>query len=93
MRKNRFEIVDEIQPDAITLELAPGGDPETGRLHIPAACTSGMRSEDYTSDSVPKVDAFRTAIAIANQLKVAIVVMDAEGVWMAEWGDLYRPAE
>ena len=36
------------------------------------------------------IEAFRSAIRLANEIKAPIVVIDAEGGWMAEWGDLYR---
>jgi hypothetical protein len=93
MRKNRFEIVDGRVDDAITLELAPEDDLETGRLFVPADCTRGLRQDDYTSAALPKVEAFRTAIALANELKAAVVVHDPHGIWMEEWGELYRPAD
>jgi hypothetical protein len=40
---------------------------------------------------VPAKDAFRGAVKMANEMKAAIVVLDPEGVWDPEWGDLYRP--
>ncbi len=35
-------------------------------------------------------DAFSGAVQLANQLKIAIVVHDPDGVWKKEWGELYR---
>jgi hypothetical protein len=91
MRKNRFEEVDEVQEDAITLELAPGGDAETARVHVPAACSGGRLDADTSSEPMPKVDAFRSAVKLANELKAPIVVLDPAKAWVADWGDLYRP--
>jgi hypothetical protein len=30
------------------------------------------------------------AVQLANQLKIALVVQDPDGVWKKEWGELYR---
>lgn len=92
MRRNRFEQVDEPQPDAITLELGAGDDPDTGRVHVPAACSGGRLEADAVSDDLPKIDAFRSAVRLGNELTAAVVVMDPDSHWMDEWGDLYRPA-
>lgn len=91
MRRNRFEQVDAVEEDAITLELAPDGDPETARVHVPAACSPDRLDEDRTSEAMPKVDAFRSAVKLANELKAPIVILDPSAAWMPEWGDLYRP--
>jgi hypothetical protein len=39
---------------------------------------------------MPAKDAFSGAIRLANQLKIAIGVPDADGVWKKELGELYR---
>ena len=36
------------------------------------------------------VEAFRSAIRLANEIKSPIVVLDPDGLWKPEWGDLYR---
>jgi hypothetical protein len=38
---------------------------------------------------VPK-DAFSGAVRLANQLKIALVVQDPDGVWKKELGEFYR---
>lgn len=91
MRRNRFEQVDEVQPDAITLMLAPDGDPQVARVHVPKEVAEGRLDEDQTSPDLPKVEAFRSAIKLANDLKAPIVVLDESAAWDSEWGDLYRP--
>ena len=88
MRRNRFEQVDEIQPDAITFELAPEGDDTLARVHVPEG-TGG--TSGGTSEPIGKIDAFRGAVRLANALKLPIVVMGDDGAWDKEWGDLYRP--
>jgi hypothetical protein len=90
MGKNRFEQVDEIQPDAITLSLMKDGDREGGIVHFPVSASSGRLTEDHVSGKLAAQDSFRAAVKLANSMKVAIVVMDPDGVWQGEWGDLYR---
>lgn len=93
MPKNRFEQVDEVQPDAITLSLAKEGDREEGMVIFPASASGGRLPEDRISAQLPALDSFRSAVRLANEMKVAIVVIDPHGVWKPEWGDLYREVE
>ncbi|MBR1220428.1 hypothetical protein JQ557_20675 [Bradyrhizobium sp. U87765 SZCCT0131] len=93
MSKNRFEQVSEVQPDAITLVLKRDGSGVTGSVVFPAAASGGRLSADQVSDSLPAQDAYRSAIRLANDMKVAIVVCDPDGVWKPEWGDLYHPVD
>jgi hypothetical protein len=90
MAKNRFEQVDEIQPDAITLSLSREEGKEGGKIIFPASASDGRMAMDQISAHLPPVDAFRGAVRLANQMKVAIVVVDPGGLWQAEWGELYR---
>ncbi|WMS44079.1 hypothetical protein RDV64_06725 [Acuticoccus sp. MNP-M23] len=96
MRRNRFEIVDEVQDDAITLELAAGGDPEMARVHVPgpgaAPAEDGTPAEaEKVSEPLARKDAFRGAIQLANTMKMPVVVMGDDAAWDPMWGDLYRP--
>lgn len=91
MAKNRFEQVDEIQADAITLALKKDAGKEVGSVVFPASASGGRLTEDRISPDLPPIDAFRSAVKLANDMKVAIVVMDQDAIWNAEWGDLYRP--
>jgi hypothetical protein len=93
MARNTFEQVDEIQPDAITLSLTKNGDREGGVVIFPASASDGRITEDRVSGKMTAIDSFRSAIRLANEMKVAIVVMDPDGVWRSEWGDLHREAE
>ena len=43
-----------------------------------------------SAPTLPAQDAFRGAIRLANDMKLAIVVWDPDGVWKSEWGDLYQ---
>jgi hypothetical protein len=88
--KNRFEQVDEAQPDAITLSLAKDGDRQFGVVIFPASASTGRLVQDSISEQLPPMESFRSAIKLANEMKVAIVVLDPHGVWKPEWGDLYR---
>ena len=90
MAKNRFEQVNEVQPDAITLVLKRDNDGATGSVVMPAAASGGRLSNDQVSAQLPAQDAFRGAIRLANDVKLAIVVCDPDGVWKPEWGDLYQ---
>ena len=93
MARNRFEQVNEVQPDAITLVLTRDNDGASGSIVLPAAASGGRLASDQTSAQLPALDAFRGAIRLANDLKLAIVVCDPEGVWKPEWGDLYHPID
>jgi hypothetical protein len=90
MAANRFEKVDEIQPDAITLSLSASGNGEIGSVIFPASASSGRLSEDRISTDLPAMDAFRSAVRLANEMKVAIVVIDPSGIWKKDWGELFR---
>jgi hypothetical protein len=90
MSKNRFEQVDEPQPDAITLALRKDGETAVGRVHCPAACSLGRLDADQVSGDLPAKDAYRSAIRLGNEVKAPVVIMDPDAVWDAEWGALYR---
>lgn len=92
MRRNRFEQVDEVQDDAITFEVAPDGASEVAKVHVPAAISKGKFPKDNVTHPMPKVDAFRGAIQLANEIKAPMVVLDPHSAWDPEWGDLFRPA-
>jgi hypothetical protein len=50
----------------------------------------GHLVNDFVSDDMAAVDAFRSAIRLANEIKAPIVVEDAQGLWQDDWGVLYR---
>lgn len=87
---NRFEQVDEIQPDAVNLVLAQTTQGRDGRVLIPASAFDGAGRNAIDSGVLPIVDAFRAAIKLANEVKLAIVVIDPDDVWHDTWGELYR---
>lgn len=93
MARNRFEQVDEPQPDALTLTLWKDEEQRYGSVTCPAAISQGRLATDMTSDKLPPKDAFRSAVRLANEIKAPIVVKDPEGLWDSEWGDLYRPVD
>jgi hypothetical protein len=45
------------------------------------------------SDAMAPATALSSAVKLANQLKLAIVVFDPGALWKKEWGELYRPEE
>ncbi|MCJ2081722.1 hypothetical protein [Methylobacterium sp. J-090] len=90
MTINRFEQVDHPPDDAMTLTLARDGAASSGFVTCPASATGGRLPKDFSSGALPPKDAFRAAIRFANEVKVPLVVLDHDGLWQPEWGDLYR---
>jgi len=90
MADNRFEQVDDAQPDAITLTLLQRAGAAVGLVACPAELTGGQLVNDFISDEMAPVEAFRSAIRLANEISAPIVVIDADALWQAEWGRLYR---
>ena len=86
---NRFEQVDEIQPDAIALILEQRIDGRWAKVHCPSSAHAGLQA-DKTSESMAPKDALASAVKLANELKLPIVVVDPDGGWKQEWGELYR---
>lgn len=93
MARNRFEQVDELQADAITLCLGKDGENSYGTVTCPAAISQGRLAADIASERLPAKDAFRSAVRLANEIKAPIVVHDPDALWLVEWGDLYRPVD
>jgi pheromone shutdown protein TraB len=87
---NRFEQVDEPQEDAITLTIEQRSDGRWGHVFCPATAVQGRLPKDYRSEDLPPVDALKAAVELANQLQVAIVVVDRDAIWQPAWGELYR---
>ena len=90
MATNRFERVDESADDAMTLVLRRDGEKLYGVVSCPRSATGGRLPKDFTSDALPLKEAIRSAIGLANQFKVALVVHDPDDLWQPEWGSLYR---
>ena len=87
---NRFEQVDEEQPDALNLVLAQSNQGQVGSVRIHASAMPGNAPGGVDSGEIAAKDAFRAAIKLANEMKLAIVVVDPDNVWDKEWGELYR---
>lgn len=90
MADNRFEQVDEPAEDAMTLVLGREGEKQYGIVQCPRAATGGRLPKDFSSGELPLKDAIRSAVKLANDFKVALVVLDPDGLWQPEWGQLYR---
>lgn len=86
---NRFEQVDEPQPDAISLILEQRGDGRWAKVFCPVSAHAALTEDKTSQDMAPK-DALASAVKLANELKLAIVVIDPDGGWKREWGELYR---
>jgi len=50
-------------------------------------------SDDKISGELPAVVSFRSAVKLANEMRVAMVVIDPHGVWKNDWGELYTPTD
>ena len=88
--KNRFEQVDEPAADAMTLTLNRAGDKNWGIVSCPAELTQGRLPKGFNSDELPLKDAISSAIRLANDFKLPLVVVDPHGLWEEDWGELYR---
>jgi hypothetical protein len=86
---NRFEQVDEVVGDAVTVVLSQGADGQWATVVCPKSAHESLVADRFTERMAPK-DALSGAVKLANQLKIAIVVQDPGGVWKKEWGELYR---
>ena len=86
---NRFEQVDEVVGDAVTIVLSQGADGQWATIVCPESAHESLVADRITPSMAPK-DALSGAVKLANQLKIAIVVQDPDGVWKKEWGELYR---
>ena len=86
---NRFEQVDEVVGDAITIVLAQRPDGQWAKVYCPRSAHESL-SADRVSEQMPPKDALSGAVRLANDLKLAIVVVDPDGVWKTEWGELRR---
>lgn len=92
MARNRFEQVDELQPDAINLTVVQKSDGQVGIIHCPKTALPDLPS-DLTSQEMPIRDAVSGAVELANSKKIAIVVIDRDNIWNKDWGDLWRYEE
>jgi hypothetical protein len=86
---NRFEQVDEIVADAVTIDLEQRPDGQWAKVVCPRSAHESFKVDRVTEPMPPK-DALSGAVRLANELKLAIVVHDPDGVWKKEWGELYR---
>jgi hypothetical protein len=91
--RNRFEQVDELQPDAINLTLIQKSDGQVGIIHCPKSASPEQLPADLTSPEMPIRDAVSGAVQLANSKKLPIVVIDRDKIWNAKWGDLWRYEE
>jgi hypothetical protein len=90
---NRFEQVDELQPDAITLTLIQKSDGQVGIIYCPKTAAPDRVPVDLTTPELPARDAVIGAVQLANTKKLPIVVIDRDNIWKKEWGELWRYQE
>lgn len=89
---NRFEQVDDVAHDAITLVLAQRADGEWATVTCPKSAHASLTADRLSEPMAPR-DAVSDAVRLANALKLSIVVLDPDGVWKPDWGTLYREDE
>ena len=86
---NRFEQVDAIVGDAITVVLEQRPDGQWAKVVCPKSAHASFVADRVTEALAP-TDALSGAVRLANEKSLAIVVLDPDGVWKKEWGELYR---
>ena len=87
---NRFEQVDEVVARRNHRSFSSSGRTANGRRSIARAPRASFARGRPDQRAVPPKDALSGAVKLANELKLAIVVVDPDGVWKKEWGELYR---
>ena len=86
---NRFEQVDEVVGDAVTIVLSQRADGQWATVVCPESAHESLAA-DRVTESMPAKEPLSGAVQLANQLKIAIVVQDPDGVSKQGWGELYR---
>lgn len=85
---DRFEQVEQPVADAITVILEQRVDGRWAKIACPRSAHPSL-VDDEISESMPPADALANAVKLANALQIAIVVVDPDGIWKKEWGELY----
>ena len=81
--------MDEVAVDGATIVLSQRADGQWATVVCPKSAHESLTEDRITEPMAPK-DALSGAAQLANQLKIALVVRDPDGVWKKEWGELYR---
>ncbi len=89
---NRFEQVDEVVGDAITIVFEQRPDGQWAKVVCPKSAHEFFVADRVTEPMPPK-DALSGAVRLANKWKLPIVVLDPDRVWKPQWGYLYRESE
>ena len=63
---NRFEQVDEVANDAISVILEQRGDGQWARIYCPASAGDGVKQNRMSARAAPK-DALSSAVKFANE--------------------------
>ena len=84
MPGNRFEQVDDIQPDALNLTLTQTADGQNGAIHVPAAATAVPLPKPIDSGDMPVKDAFRADAKAAWEVgRLSHLWRFAQARWMS----------
>ncbi len=89
---NRFEQVDEVVADAITIVLSQQTDGQWAKVYCPRTAHASLAVGPDQRAGPAQGRALRGAVKLANQLKLAIVVADPDGVWKNGMGRTLPPA-
>jgi hypothetical protein len=73
----------------VTIVLSQRADGQWATVVCPKSGHESL-TVDRVTEPMPPKDALSGAVRLANQLKIAIVVQDSDGVWKPEWAELYR---
>lgn len=88
---NRFEQVDEARPGAITVSLWSDDGEAFGNIDVaPRAEGGAIVGLVQTDPRTPAMKALAGAIDLANKRGMEIVIIDPEGLWQPQWGEVYR---
>jgi hypothetical protein len=81
--------VNEVADDGVTIVLSQRAHRQWAAVVCPKSAHESLIAGRVTERTPPK-DALSGAVQLANQLKIAIVIRNPDGVWKKEWGELHR---
>ena len=87
MTNNKFRTVTEPDSRSVTVRLWQSEEGPQGEFHGPTLSGGGQISMAISPPG-PAAGALGSAIQHANTVRADIVVMDPDGVWQLEWGEL-----
>jgi len=86
---NRFEQVDAPVDDAVNVVLEQRANGQWANVLV-SRNAAPLLADDWTSEDLPPTDALSNAVKFANKLNLDVVIVDRDGIWKGEWGELFR---